>query len=177
MAQLLGAVARQGNADDVNAWAKEATRGLVPQAVAPGTRFDMLLANAVYFKGQWERGFDKNDTIKEADFRALKLLAPSGPSSPKKAGSGGGNSSSSSPTKQAAAAALADLAYSPKKVQMMQMRLKAQDDRNLLRAKQRGPLVMLTSQFIAVRLPYKGGRQSAVLVQPLDDSPGPCALF
>jgi serine protease inhibitor len=163
MASLLGAVARKGDADAVNAWAKEATKGLIPQAVAPGTRFDLLLANAVYFKGQWERAFSKDDTLKDAEFRALMqaMTAPAAGAKPTSA-------SASAP----GAPAVSALAFAPKKVQMMQLRVKGPDDRSTLRAGKRGPLIMLTTQFIAVRLPYKGDRQSAVLVLPRDEAPG-----
>jgi serine protease inhibitor len=164
MASLLGAVAKKGDADAVNAWAKEATRGLIPQAVAPGTRFDLLLANAVYFKGQWERAFSKDDTLKDAEFRALMqaMTAPAAAAKP---------ASASASASGAPAASSAALAFAPKKVQMMQLRVKGPDDRSTLRAGKRGPLIMLTTQFIAVRLPYKGDRQSAVLVLPRDEQP------
>lgn len=174
MSSLFGAVAKRGDADAINAWAKEATRGLVPQAVSPGTRFDLLLANAVYFKGQWERAFSKDETLKDADFSALKLVAGEG-----KAGAGAANKPAAGAATIAAPSAAAlpssplpALAFSPKKVQMMQLRVKGADDRTTLRQGKRGPLIMLTTQFIAVRLPYKGDRQSAVLVLPRDPSPG-----
>ncbi|KAF8058931.1 SERPINI1 [Scenedesmus sp. PABB004] len=46
----------------VNAWAANATRGLVPAAVPEDVRFKLLLANAVYFFGSWEIPFNKSDT-------------------------------------------------------------------------------------------------------------------
>jgi serine protease inhibitor len=161
MASLLGAVARKGGAADVNAWAREATKGLVPQAVAPGTRFDLLLANAVYFKGKWERAFRKEETLADAEFRGVKVL-------PAAAAAGAGAGAGKAAAAAAAASAPPPLSWAPKKVQMMQLRVTGPEDRTALRLKQRGPLIMLTSRFIAVRLPYAGGKQSAVLVLPLD---------
>jgi serine protease inhibitor len=36
--------------DVINAWAERVTKGLIKMAVPPGTPFDMVLTNAVYFK-------------------------------------------------------------------------------------------------------------------------------
>jgi hypothetical protein len=36
--------------DAINAWAERVTKGLIKTAVPPGTPFDMVLTNAVYFK-------------------------------------------------------------------------------------------------------------------------------
>jgi serine protease inhibitor len=141
MKQFFDAVAMQGDSADVNRWASQATKGLVDQAVAPGTPFDLLLANAVYFKGQWERSFDKSQTESAADFSALTTNGTA-------------------------------LAFRPKKVQMMNLRLKAQDDRSAQRQGLRTPVIMFSPSFVAARLPYKGGKQSAVVVLPRDKSPG-----
>jgi serine protease inhibitor len=141
MKQLYDATAQQGDSADVNRWAAQATKGLVQQAVAPGTPFDLLLANAVYFKGQWERAFDKANTDAQGDFSALVR-----------------NGSS--------------VAFSPKKTPMMAATVKAADDRAAIRRGQRTPLVMFSPSFVAARLPYKGGKQSAVVVLPRDKSPG-----
>jgi serpin B len=49
----------------VNAWAKEATQGLIPAVIGqldPNARF--VLANAVYFSGAWEAAFDPSNTAK-----------------------------------------------------------------------------------------------------------------
>jgi len=162
MAALLGATARRGDAAAVNAWASKATKGLIDQAVAPGTRFDLLLANAVYFKGSWERAFDKGATQPDADFSALKMgpaAAETGGGDGTNGGGGGGGSTSV-------------LAFSPKKVGMMSLRVKASDDRAAYRLGQRSALTYLTPGFVAARLPYRGGRQSAVLVLPTDKGPG-----
>ena len=54
-----GALAR------INAWAKEATRGLVPRILDeldPDARF--VLANAVYFNGAWETAFERERTAR-----------------------------------------------------------------------------------------------------------------
>lgn len=36
--------------DVINAWAAQVTKGLITMAVPPGTPFDVVLTNAVYFK-------------------------------------------------------------------------------------------------------------------------------
>lgn len=36
--------------DAINQWAAEVTNGLIKMAVPPGTPFDVILTNAVYFK-------------------------------------------------------------------------------------------------------------------------------
>lgn len=38
------------NVDAINAWAERVTKGLIKTALPPGTPFDMVLTNAVYFK-------------------------------------------------------------------------------------------------------------------------------
>ncbi|MGB7767331.1 MAG: serpin family protein [Verrucomicrobiia bacterium] len=52
------------SAQIINDWADKSTRGKIQQVVqwpfAPATR--AVLANAIYFKGKWERPFDKKDT-------------------------------------------------------------------------------------------------------------------
>ncbi|KAG0560243.1 hypothetical protein M758_10G160400 [Ceratodon purpureus] len=57
----------------VNAWAKKETRGkiedlLPPGSVGPDTR--LVLTNALYFKGVWQRTFDTSDT-RDGDFFLL----------------------------------------------------------------------------------------------------------
>jgi serine protease inhibitor len=45
------AEAQQADSVDViNAWASRVTKGLIQMAMPPGTPFDMVLTNAVYFK-------------------------------------------------------------------------------------------------------------------------------
>lgn len=45
------AEAQQADSVDViNAWASRVTKGLIQMAIPPGTPFDMVLTNAVYFK-------------------------------------------------------------------------------------------------------------------------------
>ena len=46
-------------AEEVNVWVKEATRGQIPHLVDPGSPFDLVLANALYFKGVWSAPFEK----------------------------------------------------------------------------------------------------------------------
>jgi len=63
MASLFEATAREvTSATEINAWAESVTKGLINQVIPPGTSFDMVLTNAVYFKGMWEHAFDKADT-------------------------------------------------------------------------------------------------------------------
>lgn len=52
--------------EPINAWAARVTRGLITTAVPPGTPFDVVLTNAVYFKGLWEFAFKKEATRKQA---------------------------------------------------------------------------------------------------------------
>jgi serine protease inhibitor len=40
------------SAAPINAWAAAATNGLITNVVAPNAKFNVLLTNAVYFKGQ-----------------------------------------------------------------------------------------------------------------------------
>ncbi len=49
----------------INRWVKSATRGKIAELVGPGTldaATRMVLCNAVYFKGRWERPFPKGAT-------------------------------------------------------------------------------------------------------------------
>lgn len=52
------------SAQTINDWADRNTQGKIQQVVEwpldPGTR--VVLANAIYFKGKWDRPFDKKDT-------------------------------------------------------------------------------------------------------------------
>lgn len=59
----------------INNWVKRRTKGKIPQII-PADYFlllpdleevQLILANAIYFKGQWQEGFDENET-EEADF-------------------------------------------------------------------------------------------------------------
>jgi serpin B len=47
---------------EINSWASTATKGLITQVIPPGTPFDMVLTNAVYFKGSWVHPFKKDQT-------------------------------------------------------------------------------------------------------------------
>jgi serpin B len=72
----------------INGWAREATRGLVPKLLAsldPTT--DLVLANAVYFKGRWQKAFDPaatfpgpfrrlDGTTREVPMMSDRLLVP-----------------------------------------------------------------------------------------------------
>jgi serpin B len=55
-----GSVARE-----VSAWVKEATAGMIPQAMPPGdvpNDAGIVLANAVYFHGKWQHRFERSAT-------------------------------------------------------------------------------------------------------------------
>jgi serine protease inhibitor len=49
---LQAEVQEVANADPINEWAARVTKGLITTAVPPGTAFDLVLTNAVYFKGR-----------------------------------------------------------------------------------------------------------------------------
>jgi serine protease inhibitor len=58
------------SAAPINAWAARVTNGLITKAVPPDVEFNMIITNAVYFKGLWEYAFDKAATRKRP-FSAL----------------------------------------------------------------------------------------------------------
>ncbi|GBF96458.1 hypothetical protein Rsub_09257 [Raphidocelis subcapitata] len=63
MASMFQAAVREAkSAADVNAWVKATTQGLIPELLSPDTEFDVILANAMYFKGTWNTQFDSQDT-------------------------------------------------------------------------------------------------------------------
>jgi serine protease inhibitor len=47
---------------DVNAWVDSETHGLITQLMLPGEYQDAIIANVLYFKGQWTTSFDPSDT-------------------------------------------------------------------------------------------------------------------
>jgi serine protease inhibitor len=47
---------------DVNAWVDSETHGLITQLMPPGEYQDAIIANVLYFKGQWTTSFDPTDT-------------------------------------------------------------------------------------------------------------------
>jgi serine protease inhibitor len=53
-----------GAPDDVNAWVANETDGLITKVLPPGdySHTTAIVANAVYFKGQWATAFDPNST-------------------------------------------------------------------------------------------------------------------
>jgi serpin B len=54
------------DAAQVNKWCSEATHTKIPQILDSLTDNDlMVLINAIYFKGEWEKAFNKNETFKE----------------------------------------------------------------------------------------------------------------
>lgn len=52
----------------INAWAKEATNGLIPELFTQpiDEQTVLLLANSIYFEGLWQWEFDKDDTHEDA---------------------------------------------------------------------------------------------------------------
>jgi len=63
-------VASVRSAEPINEWAAKVTNNLIPQVVSPSLNFNMVITNAVYFKGLWEHPFDKARTQKK-NFTAL----------------------------------------------------------------------------------------------------------
>ncbi|KAH0660336.1 hypothetical protein KY290_022673 [Solanum tuberosum] len=60
-------------AAEVNKWAEEKTNGLIKQILPPGVvtgGTQLILANALYFKGAWNEKFDASDT-KDHEFHLL----------------------------------------------------------------------------------------------------------
>lgn len=54
------------DAAQINQWCSNATHKRIPQIIDTITPADlMVLINAIYFKGEWEKAFDKNNTYKE----------------------------------------------------------------------------------------------------------------
>ena len=51
-----------GAPDNVNAWVDSQTHGLITQLMPPGIYHDAIIANVLYFKGQWTTSFDPGDT-------------------------------------------------------------------------------------------------------------------
>ncbi|KAM0835484.1 hypothetical protein ACQ4PT_062887 [Festuca glaucescens] len=52
-------------AKQINKWVEESTNKLITEIIGPNTlteATDLVLANAIYFKGQWHSPFDKKDT-------------------------------------------------------------------------------------------------------------------
>ncbi|WIA14032.1 hypothetical protein OEZ85_002591 [Tetradesmus obliquus] len=55
------------SSDPINAWARDKTGGRISQAVPPGTPFDLIVTNTVYFRAAWQFGFDPGATM-DQDF-------------------------------------------------------------------------------------------------------------
>lgn len=53
---LQAEVKEVASADPISEWAARVTKGLITTAVPPGTAFDLVLTNAVYFKGECADG-------------------------------------------------------------------------------------------------------------------------
>jgi serine protease inhibitor len=43
-------------------WVDSETHGLITQLMPPGEYQDAIIANVLYFKGQWTTSFDPSDT-------------------------------------------------------------------------------------------------------------------
>jgi serine protease inhibitor len=48
---------------DVNTWVNRETNGLIPELLPPGLYQDAIVANALYFKGEWTAPFDPAQTV------------------------------------------------------------------------------------------------------------------
>jgi serpin B len=51
--------------EQINAWVAESTKKLITQVIDPNKlppTTDLVLANAIYFKGKWNHPFDKKHT-------------------------------------------------------------------------------------------------------------------
>jgi serpin B len=61
-----------GSADKINKWIEESTNGMIKKMLKPGDveDFKMALVNAIYFKQDWKKTFDK-DLTKKKDFENL----------------------------------------------------------------------------------------------------------
>ncbi len=57
--------------DRINSWCREKTHGMIPTIMdSPDPYLQLALLNALYFKGQWSKKFDRSDT-KAGDFALL----------------------------------------------------------------------------------------------------------
>lgn len=52
-----------GAPDDVNAWVDSETHGLITQLMPQGKYEDAIVADVLYFKGQWTTSFDPSNTV------------------------------------------------------------------------------------------------------------------
>ncbi|WP_195269752.1 serpin family protein [Eubacterium sp. 1001713B170207_170306_E7] len=59
------------SADDINGWVSEKTNGMIPQMLdeAPESDKAMLLFNALYFNGVWDRPFEESSTGERTFYR------------------------------------------------------------------------------------------------------------
>jgi serine protease inhibitor len=53
----------EGAPADVNAWVDGETQGLIPNLLPPGWYVDAIVADVLYFKGQWSSAFDPAQTV------------------------------------------------------------------------------------------------------------------
>ncbi len=58
-------VTNKNKVDKINGWAKEQTRGKIPAIIQQNTPVEVLLMNALYFKGTWQKEFMPGATKKE----------------------------------------------------------------------------------------------------------------
>ena len=52
-----------GAPDNVNAWVDSETQGLITQLLPPGVYREAIIANVLYFKGQWTTAFNPDNTV------------------------------------------------------------------------------------------------------------------
>ena len=62
------------NADKINSWVKEKTNNKIPEIVTQGDVINamLILTNAIYFKGNWQKSFNKKNT-KQDDFEGKEV--------------------------------------------------------------------------------------------------------
>ncbi|KAF6258703.1 pseudouridine synthase [Scenedesmus sp. NREL 46B-D3] len=61
--------------DPINKWARDKTGGRITQSVPPGTPFDLIVTNAVYFRAAWQFAFDPDATL-DQDFTTYVNATP-----------------------------------------------------------------------------------------------------
>lgn len=60
---------------EINHWVNKATKGLIPTLVDPKSiksTTSIILANALYFKGVWEKSFNRESTTRACFYRSSK---------------------------------------------------------------------------------------------------------
>jgi serpin B len=69
----------QGSVDEINQWVSDRTHQTIPEVLKEAPESGVTLTNAVYFRDQWLRKFEPEDTIQEGTFhvsRSKTVKAP-----------------------------------------------------------------------------------------------------